>query len=328
MSNQKIRWGIIGPGNIAGSFATGLQAAENAELVAIASQTPGKAEEFGKRFNVPKRYTSYDAAVADPDVDIFYVATPHNFHKEQTLLALKAGKHVLCEKPFALSEREAQEMIACAKDKKRFVMEGMWTHCFPAMAKVRELLAAKAIGEVRMVQASFCFQADFNPESRLFNPKLAGGALLDVGVYTIGFSHMVYDAEPTAVTSLAEMAPSGVDSRTGMVLKYPGGGMAVLDTAVSINTSHEARIYGSKGSIVIPANFWCPTRIVVNREGQPTEELSFEQAKGNGFTYEADEVAHCLRKGLLESTVVPHSRTLAVARTMDRVRAAWGKGVS
>lgn len=321
--SKTIRWGIIGPGNIANSFATGLQAAEGAVLTAVASQTPGKAADFAKRFNVPTAHTNYAAAVADPNVDIFYVATPHNFHKEQTLLALKNGKHVLCEKPFATSEADAQEMIACARQNERFVMEGMWTHCFPVMTKIRELLAAQTLGELRMLQASFCFQSDFNPESRLYNPKLAGGALFDVGVYTIAFAHMIYNAEPTQVASVAEMAPSGVDARTGMTLRYPNGGLAVLDTAVSVNTVREARIYGSKGSIHIPADFWCPSRFTLNCDGRGPEEFTFPQSAGNGFTYEAEEVGRCLREGRLESAIVPHSRTLAVARTMDQVRACW-----
>ena len=317
----RTRWGILSTGNIAKKFAEGLTAVEDAELVAVGSRSQEKADQFGDQFKIPRRHAGYEALAADPDVDAIYVATPHPFHMDDTLLCLKHGKAVLCEKPFAINVAQAEKMIAFARRKKVFLMEAMWTHYFPAMAKVRELIAQGAIGEVRLAKADFCFRAKLNPEGRLFNPHLGGGALLDVGVYTLAFAHMVFNKGPASLSSTAHLGQTKVDEQCAMILGYKGGAMAVLTCAVRTNAPHEAVIYGTDGWIRIPPLFWQPDRIVVCR-GNKEKELTFPRL-GNGYSYEAVEVGRCLRQGKLQSDIMPHAKTLSIMRTMDALRKQW-----
>ena len=318
----KTRWGIMGTGRIAHKFADALAVLPDAELVAVGSRTAAAAEKFGAEFKAPRRYGSYAELARDRNVDAIYISTPHPLHRENTLLCLQAGRAVLCEKPFAINAVDAEAMVACAQAKRVFLMEAMWSHFFPAMAKVRELLAAGAIGEVRLVRADFCFRAGLDPASRLFDPALGGGAILDVGVYTVALAHMIYGREPEHVAALAHLGETGVDEQTAMLLGYERGALAVLTCAVRTNATHAAAIYGTDGWIELPPVFWQPDRIVLHAGGKD-EELKFDRL-GNGYTYEAQEVGRCLREGRLESEVMPHAKTLAIMRTLDRVRAAVG----
>lgn len=317
----KTRWGILSTGNIAKAFAKGLAAVEDAELVAVGSRSQEKADQFGNEFKVPHRHASYEALASDKDVDVIYVATPHTLHMEDTLLCLKHGKAVLCEKPFAINTAQARKMIAFARKKKIFLMEAMWTHYFPAMAKVRELIASGAIGEVRLMRADFCFRSGLNPEGRLFNPHLGGGALLDVGVYTIALAHMVFGRDPERTMGMTHLGETRVDEQSAMILGYKGGAMAVLTCAVRTTTPHEAIVYGTDGWIKIPALFWQPDKIVLSKGGKE-EEITFPRL-GNGYSYEAVEVGRCLREGKLESDTMPHAKTLSIMKTMDALRKQW-----
>lgn len=318
----KLRWGIVGTGSIAHKFAKGLAALDDAELVAVGSRAQGTADEFADEFDVARRHASYKALAADPDVDAVYVSTPHPFHRANALLCLDGGKAVLCEKPFAVNAKGAEEMLARAAEKKLFIMEAIWTHCFPAARKVAELVKSGAVGKVRMVKADFAFRAGWNPEGRLLNPALGGGGLLDVGIYPIAFSHLVYDKEPERVTGLAHIGETGVDEQAGIVLGYEGGALAVLTCGVRTSNQHGAGVFGTDGWIEVPPLFWQPDRIVLHAGGKDTE-FKFDRL-GNGYSYEAAEVARCLREGLLESPLVPHARTRVCMRTMDRLRDEWG----
>ncbi len=323
---DKFRWGIIGPGRISHKFAEGLKALEDAELVAVGSRSKERADQFAEEFadesSAPKTHGSYEELVADPDVDAVYIGTPHPFHKENTLLCLDAGKAVLCEKPFAINLEGAEEMLARAAEKKLFLMEAMWTHCFPAMLKIAELVKEGAVGEVRMVKADFAFRAGWDPTSRLLDPALGGGGLLDVGVYPIGFSQLVFGEEPERVGGLAHIGETGVDEQAGIVLGYSVGALAVLTCGVRTKTQHGAAIFGTDGWIEIPPPFWQPDRIILHANGKD-EEMKFDRL-GNGYSYEAAEVGRCIREGLTESPLVPHARTRAVMGTLDRLRAEWG----
>ena len=316
------RWGIVGLGNIARSFATGLKAVPGAELAAVGSRSQEKADKFGDEFGAAKRYGSYEALAADPDVDAVYVASPHSKHKEDSLLCLNGGKAVLCEKPFTINANEAAQVIGVARDKKVFLMEAMWTRFIPLMGKVRELVKDGAIGEIRMVQADFGFRAGFNPKSRLFDPALGGGALLDVGIYPLSFASMLLGT-PEHVTGTAHLAETGVDDNSAMLLRYPKGEIAVLATSVNITTPQAATILGTAGKIQIHPPFWIPKALTLSRDGKDDEriELPYE---GNGYNYEAQEVERCVGQGLTESPILPLDETLAVMKTMDTLRAQWG----
>lgn len=316
-----VRWGILAPGNIAKRFAQGVQALPDATVVAAGSRAKEKADAFSDALGIPNRYGSYEALVADPEVDIVYVASPHPFHKEHTLLALNAGKPVLCEKPFTINAAELEEVVRVAREKKLFLMEGMWSRYFPAMVRVRELLAEGAIGEVRLLEADFGFRAGVNPEGRLFNPALGGGALLDVGVYVVSLASMLLGT-PDRIASLATLGETGVDEQSAMLFGYPNGQLAVLSTAVRTNTPHKATIVGTDGRIVIHPRWWNPEKLTLTRGGKDEEiAVPFE---GNGFNYEAAEAASCLRAGKLESDIMPLDESLSILKTLDTLRAQWG----
>jgi predicted dehydrogenase len=319
---QKFRWGIISTGYIADQFARGLQAVPDAELLAVGSRSQATADEFGARFNIPRRYASYEQVANDPDLDAVYIGTPHPFHKDNTLMCLRAGKAVLCEKPFAINTGEAEAMVRLAREKKLFLMEAMWTRFFPLMIKVRQMLADGVIGEVRMVQSDFGFRTDFNAEHRLFALELGGGALLDVGIYPLSFASMVLGA-PTRALGLAALGATGSDEQSAFILGYPGGQLAVLSCAVRTDTPQEATIFGTKGRIRIHSQFWRPRIMTLSLNGKADKVMEVPH-EGNGYNYQAMEVANCVRAGKLESAVMPLDETLSLMRTMDEIRGQWG----
>lgn len=313
-----INWGILGAGRIAGKFATEAKLVPGARLVAVGSRSAEKAGEFAKQNGVERAYGSYAELVADPDVDAVYVATLHPTHCEHTLLALDAGKAVLCEKPFAVTAREARQMVERARSRKLFLMEAMWARFNPVTVQVRQWIAEGRIGEPRMVTVDFGFRAAWNPESRLLNPALAGGALLDVGVYVLAYASMVF-GRPAQVQAVAHIGETGVDEQVAMALKYPGGQIASLTCAVRTPSPQGARIDGTEGAIEIPA-FW---RAPVARLIRPKED-PVEATGAFGFQYEIAEAMACLTAGMTESPNMPLDETLAIAETMDAVRRQIG----
>ena len=322
MTSKKFRWGIIGLGSIANKFASGLQAVPDAELSAVASRSQEKADQFGDRYNASKRYGSYLRLAEDPDIDAVYIATPHSLHEEDTLLCLAAGKAVLCEKPFAINASQASRMIAASKEHNAFLMEAMWTRFFPLLLQIKSLIDSGEIGELRMVQTDFGFRAGVDPNSRLFNPELGGGGLLDVGVYTISLASMLLGTA-TQATGIAHIGETGVDEQAAMVLGYEAGQLAILSTAVRTNTPLEATLLGTEGRIRIQSPWWIPTKAAIARNGKPEEAIELP-LEGNGYNYQAVEVARCVRAGLLESPIMPHQETLDILKTMDALRAQWG----
>lgn len=320
--SQTVRWGILGPGRIAKKFALGLKDSPGAQLLAVGSRSAERAQAFGEQFSAPRRYGSYEQLVADADLDAVYVATPHPKHAEHAAMCLEAGKAVLCEKPFTVNAAQAERLIAVARRKKVFLMEAMWTRFLPSIVRLRQLLAEKVIGEVRLLTAELGFRADLNPQSRLFDPNLAGGALLDVGVYCVSFAHMAMGT-PDRVAALADMGTTGVDEQAGVVLGHSGGRLSMLTAAIRTNTPHEAWVYGTEGHIHLHHPWWRGGRLTVQRDGQPAEEINLPVV-GNGSNYQTDEVARCLAAGKLESDVMPLDESLAAVRTLDRIRAQWG----
>jgi len=318
----KIRWGILGTGRVAGLFAEGLALVEGAEITAVGSRTQASAETFGDRFGVPHRFGSYEQLAHCPDVDVVYVSTPHVHHHPNTLLCLRAGKHVVCEKPFTLNAREARELVACARERGLFLMEAMWTRFFPVMERVRSILRAGTIGEVRMLLADFGFSAPFDPAGRLFNPALGGGALLDVGVYTVSLASMVL-GRPSRIAGLAHIGQTGVDEQGAFILGYPEGQLAVLSAAVRTATPRGATLVGTRGQIEIPMPFWSPPLMILRVEGEPDQRIELPYA-GNGYDYTAAEVVRCLSAGALESDRMPLDESVAIMETLDAIRAQWG----
>ena len=323
MKAKQTRWGIIGLGNIAHAFARGLKSAPGAELYAVGSRTTEKAEAFGRKYGARKRYATYQHLADDPNVDAVYIATPHPMHKEAALMCLAAGKAVLCEKPLAVNAAEAKAMIKAAHTHKAFLMEAMWTRFLPTVLQVRDWLEEGRIGEPRMIHADFGFRADNeDEESRLLDPKLAGGALLDVGVYCVSFVSMVFGGPPKDIHSLATKSATKVDAQNAAVLGYDGGRLALISSAVLTNTPQEACIMGTKGMITLESPFWAGKRATLIQEGRSPRTV-YKPFRGNGYNYEAEAVMQCLREGKTECDLMPHAESITVMETMDRMRAAW-----
>ncbi|MDA0337465.1 MAG: Gfo/Idh/MocA family oxidoreductase [bacterium] len=319
---EPIRWGILGTGSIAHQFARGLADTPDAALVAVGSRSSATANTFGDEFNIPRRHACYADLAADDGVDAVYVSTPHPMHKDNSILLLEHGKAVLCEKPFTINADQARAVIDVARQRDVFLMEAMWTRYLPAVVRARELIAEGAIGDVRMIQADFGFRAGINPQGRLFNPDLGGGALLDVGIYVLSMASMVLGPHPLDIMSATHIGETGVDEQSGMVLAYPDGQLAVLSCAVRTSTPIEARILGTEGSILLHGPFFKCGALTVKRGG--AEERLDLPLEGNGYNYEAAEVGRCLRDGLRESDVMSLDETLALMELMDTIRAQWG----
>lgn len=319
---EVIRWGILGTGNIATSFATGVATMADAELAAVGSRSQATAEAYGDRFNIRRRYGSYEELVHDPEIDVVYIATPHSLHFENMLLAFEAGKPVLCEKPFTINAAQARKAIARAQEQGLFVMEATWMRFAPLMIELRKMLADGVIGELRMVTADFGIRVEFDPGFRLFNPHLGGGALLDVGIYPLSLAQMILGT-PSQVVGLAELGQTGVDEQSGAILSYEGGQLAVLHSAIRTETPQEATIIGTEGWIRIHTPWWMPEVMTLQKQGEKAKVIEIPFA-ANGYTYEAAEVHRCLREGLLESPIMPWSETIAIMETMDTLRSQWG----
>ena len=314
-----IRWGILGPGSIANQFAKGLQTAPDGELVAVGSRDQQRADTFADQYHAPNRHASYEALVQDPDIDAIYVATPHPFHKDNAILCLEAGKAVLCEKPFTINAAEAEKVVACARAQDTFLMEAMWTRYLPIIVQTRQWLEEGAIGEPRLVSADFGFRTGINPDGRLFNLSLGGGAMLDVGIYVVSFAAMILGAKPQQIAAAAHIGETGVDEQTGILLRYENGALANLSCAVRASTPHEALIVGTEGTISIDPSWWKGESATL-KAGDREERVELP-LEGNGYNYEAQEVARCLREGLRESPVMPLDETVALMQILDEARA-------
>jgi predicted dehydrogenase len=319
---KKVRWGILGTGAIAKQFVDGLNALPEAEVFAVGSRSEASAAQFSDERGIPRRYSDYEELAADPDVDVVYVATPHPFHAPNAELCLRAGKAVLCEKPFTVNAAEAERVVGLAREKGLFLMEGMWTRFFPLMEKVRRLVSEGAIGEVRMLNVDFGFRTELDPASRLFDPRLGGGALLDVGVYCVSLASMVL-GRPSGSVGLSHLGQTGVDEQASVILEHEGGRLANLSIGIRTATPQEVTIMGTDGFLRIHSPWWRPASMTISRPEKESETVE-APVSGNGFNYEAAEVMRCLENGETESAIMPLDETLSVMRTMDGIRAAWG----
>ena len=319
MNAHPVRWGIIGPGNIANTFAEGLALVPGSRLVAVASRSPDKAAAFAGKHG-GRGCTAAELCAAG-DVDAVYVATPHPQHHAAARLALASGKAVLVEKPITMNAAQLEDLIALATEHRVFLMEAMWSRFLPAARQVRTWLDAGAIGEPRLVSADFGFRCGWDPASRLLDRAQGGGALLDVGVYVLAFANLVFGPESQRVTGFAHIGESGVDEQAAMVVGWSGGRLATLSCAVRTSTPHLARISGTEGSIAVP-DFWHATRAELHAGTR--DEVVDLPLRGNGFAYQIEEVARCLAAGLTESPIMPLADSLAIQRSMDALRGHWG----
>ena len=314
---KKYRWGIMGAGKIADKFCTALSLTDGAEVYAVASRDINNANEYAARYNAVAVYSNYEDLVKDENVDIIYIATPHAFHYEQTMLCLQHNKPVLCEKPMSLTTKQTTEMIVAATKNKLFLMEAMWTGCMPFIEKILSLIKEDTIGEPQYVHADFGFTAPYDPENRLFNKVLGGGSVMDVGIYPIFLATLIF-GEPSVVQSVSKPTETGVDEYANILLQYPNGQTAHLLSSISFNTSVEAEIIGTKGRIKIN-NPWFKATDFTLILNDGTQQHFAMPHDGNGFEHEIKEVMQCLDNGLAQSNKIPHHLTITISKIMDEI---------
>ncbi len=322
MTDQKIRWGIVGPGSVAETFAADLRLVEGAELAAVASRSLDRAESFAREHGFARAYGSYEELIADETVQAVYVATPHAQHLDVTLACLEAGKAVLVEKAFTLDLPSAARLVQAAHTKNVFLMEAMWMRFNPAIRKIAELVEDGVIGWVHAIHADFGLPGPFPPEHRLRDPKLGGGALLDLGVYPINLVHLILGL-PATVRSWAHLTPEGVDETTGVLMGYAAGAIGAVTCSINGESRNIASITGTEGRIDLPTNFHEPRSFVLNRRGKAPETYELPYA-GRGYQFEAAEVQRCILAGELESPVMPHAITLEIMGLLDAIREEIG----
>jgi predicted dehydrogenase len=319
---KNIQWGILGAGKIAAKFASAINFVEGADLYAVASRDLDKAKAFASEHQTPVVYANYASLAADPNVDIIYIATPHAFHCEQALLCLEAKKPVLCEKPMALNEKQVKQMIKAASTNHTFLMEGMWSRFMPAINKVQELISNDVIGKVQYVRADFGFAAPYDVNGRLYNLKLGGGSLLDVGIYPLFLTVLLF-GEPASIQSVGRLAATGADEYCNMIFQYPGGETASIFSSITTRTSLTAEIAGRKGRIYMHNPWYRTNAITLEITDGETTAFTFPH-EHNGFEYEIRHVMQCLQSGLKESPLLPFEFSLILSRTMDKIRKQVG----
>jgi predicted dehydrogenase len=310
-----IRWGIVGTGGIARSFARDLELTDSGTVVAVGSRRLETAEAFG----LGRAHGSYEALVNDPEVDAVYVATPHPMHHANARLALEAGKPVLIEKPFTMNAAEARDLVELARARELFLMEAMWTRFLPAFVELRRLLAEGALGELVVLQADHGQWFALDPAFRLFAPELGGGALLDLGVYPVSFSSMVFGT-PERIVALSTPAFTGVDGTTSILLSHGGGAQSAITCTSAAVTPTTASISGTEARIELGQRWYGQTGFTLFRRG--SDPVAWDSGVPAGLRFEADEVARCLAGGLLESPAMPLDESVAIMETMDAVLAA------
>ena len=314
------RWGILATGGIARAMTGDLLLAGHT-VTAVGSRRPEAAEAFAAEFGIARAHGSYEALVADPEVDVVYVATPHSHHAANAVLAIEAGKHVLVEKAFTLTQAEAQRVADAAEAAGVVAMEAMWTRFLPHMVRLREILASGVLGEVRTVLADHTQALPTNPEHRLQNPELGGGALLDLGIYPVAFAVDVLGM-PQGVHAHAALTPTGVDRQTAMILDYADGRQAVLHTALDTAGPNRAAVIGTEGSVEIDRTFYVPTSFTVRDRDWNEIERYESDVDGRGMQFQAAEMERRIAGEAASS--LPLDETVAIMSLLDEVRRQIG----
>ncbi|MFD1294881.1 Gfo/Idh/MocA family protein [Lutibacter holmesii] len=309
-------WAILGCGKIAGKFAAELKGLPNAHLYAAASRNLENAQDFANKFMFEKAYGSYLEMVNDPKVDIVYVATPHNFHKEHTILCLNHKKAVLCEKAFAINSKEVSQMIAASKNNNTFLMEAFWVLFRPKYLKVKEIIAQHSLGKLKFVKSDFMFNGEYNPKNRLYNIDLGGGSLLDIGIYSI-FTALMFLGTPNEIKTMPHFSATGSEESISMLFGYKNGATAVLTSSFDAAYKNESELCFEHG--IIKYERFSKEPILLIKNGK-TQEIPFENGPNLGYQFEAIHVMECLNKNLKESPILPFSLSMELMNILDKVR--------
>ncbi|MFP4620720.1 MAG: Gfo/Idh/MocA family protein [Bacteroidales bacterium] len=314
---MEINWGIIGAGYIAGQFAKDYKYVKDGKIAAVASRSKEKAESFAGEYGIDKAYEGYENLFKDKEINAVYIATPHNLHYENTLSAINHKKAVLCEKPAAVNVRQLKEMIDRARKHDVLFMEAMWTYTLPAVAEAKKWVSAGEIGEITLIQADFGVFMNFPPEHRINNPHLAGGGLLDLGIYPVALANLMIGDEIQNIQAMAQFTETQVDETTVMHLHYRNGTIAQLISSTKNPTAHEAHIWGTKGKIYLP-RFWKADKATLTT---PQKDIGFEDKRDSiGYNYEIEVMNELIRKEAKESSTVTHAASMKNMKTLDRIR--------
>lgn len=315
-------WGIIGPGKIAHKFAEDLRVVPNARLFAVASRSAERGIEFANKYNATHAFGSYKELMSLSELDAVYVATPHPYHCENTLMCLEHKIPVLCEKPMGMNSKEVRQMVGLAKFQNTFLMEGLWTRFLPTIIKVLDLIKTGAIGEVNTLKADFGFKAPFDVKKRIFNQGLGGGSLLDIGIYPVFLARLLF-GNPTSISAEASIGPTNIDENCGMILKFPNQKLAILHSSIISTTKTEALIYGEKGIIQINGRWHEPSSVTLYPENGEPKDFFFD-FDSHGYKYEILEVQRCLEKGWIESPFLNFDFSIDMMEILDDIRMAAG----
>ena len=320
---DRLRWGILSTGWISEQFTSDLLLTGHV-VTAVGSRSQESADAFAKLHGIPNAHPSYEALVADPEVDAIYVGTPHPFHAANATLALEAGKHVLLEKPFTINEKEAQAVVDLAASKKLVVLEAMWTRWMPHMIRIRELLAAGALGELRSLIVDHDQKLPTDVTHRIQNPDLGGGALLDLGIYPVSFAWDVFGA-PASIYALSSPTPvTGVDQNDAIVLGYSTGTKAIINTVLDAAGPNTAVLVGTEARIEVDPVWYNPTSFsLIAPDGTVTERFELK-VPGRGMQFQADELERLVAAGEIAGTILPPAETVAIMGTLDEIRSQIG----
>ena len=319
---KNYNWGIIGAGLIANQFAEDLKLIPAARLHAIASRSEERAVEFARKHNIPVHYDNWEKLSTDPDVDIVYVATHHNFHFENVLSCLNAGKAVLCEKSFTMNRKELDILVKIAKEKEVFLMEAMWTRFLPSIIKVFEIAKSGKMGLLHDIYADFGERTEYDPNHRIYDPAKGGGALLDIGVYPV-FLSLLLAGIPNNIKAIARFAENGADQSCNIIFEHNHNIISSLNCTLMANSPVEANLIFEKGWIRMESWWLAPGPITVHMSGKEPQLIEFPEP-GNGHHYEAAEVMRCLDEGLTESPMLPLDFSLDLMETLDKIRKICG----
>ncbi len=312
-----IKWGIIGTGFMATMFAEDFNYVKEGKLYAVASRSQEKATNFSNKFGIEKAYEGYENLLKDKNVDVVYIATPHSYHYENILLSFEHSKPVVCEKPITVNTEQLDEIIHIAKEKDLFLMEAMWMYFLPPIIMAKKWCDDGKIGKIQMIKAFFGNNAEAGQNNRLFNPELAGGALLDLGVYPVALSQMIMDCSLVNVHADGFLGETGVDDFNAAILKYKKGAVSVIGSSLTSSLKNDAYIYGTEGYIYIPDFYKARMAYLFCSDGDDVFE---DERSSRGFHYEAEEVNQLIKAGEKESPRISHKKSLCIMCTLDTIR--------
>ncbi|MFT5838055.1 MAG: putative dehydrogenase [Flavobacteriales bacterium] len=320
---QNYNWGVIGPGNIANTFAKAMACSKKGKILAVASRSQERAADFAKTYQIEKTYSDYEQMLADPNVDIIYIATPHNFHYQQAKICLEAGKHVLVEKPCTVNAQQMQILVELAKSKKLLLQEALWSRFMPCLSQLRQLLNEGIIGDIQYIQSEIGFAFQKSEKSRLLKAELAGGSLLDLGIYSVTVSQFLLQEHPDKVDAMGQLTDQQVDGHVSANMHYASGRYAQFTCSMLSQTSNTMRIVGTEGFVNLPACFWDTDTASIFRDQQLVQSINIPHPV-NGFEYQIEESMMCIEQNMQCSELMSHHDSIGVMSVMDDIREQIG----